>query len=67
MIEMRYGRKDAEKAEDCVDEGNLPSGNKPFPDTDNAQVGYVIVLCRSRLHFDILWVPVTGHYPFGSG
>ncbi|CAM9933764.1 unnamed protein product [Pylaiella littoralis] len=37
VIEMRYGRKDAEKAEDCVDEGNLPSGNEPFPDTDNAQ------------------------------
>lgn len=38
MIDMKYGRKDAEKPEDCVDEGNLPAGNKPFPDADNAQV-----------------------------
>lgn len=35
---MKYGRKDAVKPEDCVDEGNLPAGNKPFPDADNAQV-----------------------------
>lgn len=38
MIDMKYGRKDAVKPEDCVDEGNLPAGNKPFPDADNAQV-----------------------------
>ncbi|CAM9832630.1 unnamed protein product, partial [Scytosiphon promiscuus] len=37
VIDMKYGRKDAEKPEDCVDEGNLPAGNKPFPDADNAQ------------------------------
>ena len=35
---MKYGRKDAVAPEDCVDEGNLPAGNKPFPDADNAQV-----------------------------
>lgn len=34
---MKYGRKDAVSPEDCVDEGNLPAGNKPFPDADNAQ------------------------------
>eukprot|EP00904_Undaria_pinnatifida_P010831 jgi/Undpi1/6879/HiC_scaffold_21.g09355.m1 len=37
VIDMKYGRKDAEAPEDCVDEGNLPAGNKPFPDADNAQ------------------------------
>ena len=40
MIDMKYGRKDAVKPEDCVDEGNLPAGNKPFPDADNAQVSF---------------------------
>lgn len=44
MIEMKYGRKDAVKPEDCVDEGNLPAGNKPFPDADNAQVSFVFPL-----------------------
>lgn len=38
VIDMVYGRKDAVAPEDCVDEGNLPAGNKPFPDADNAQV-----------------------------
>lgn len=37
MIEMKYGRKDAVKPEDCVDEGNLPAGNAPFPDSDTPQ------------------------------
>ena len=41
MIDMKYGRKDAVKPEDCVDEGNLPAGNKPFPDADNAQVSLI--------------------------
>ncbi|CAM9629938.1 unnamed protein product [Ectocarpus sp. 6 AP-2014] len=36
-IDMKYGRKDAVAPEDCVDEGSLPAGNKPFPDADNAQ------------------------------
>lgn len=38
VIDMKYGRKDAEKPEDCVDEGSLPAGNAPFPDADNPQV-----------------------------
>lgn len=38
VIDMKYGRRDAVSPEDCVDEGNLPAGNKPFPDADNAQV-----------------------------
>ena len=47
MIDMRYGRKDAEKPEDCVDEGNLPAGNSPFPDADNAQVIKLTLLVLS--------------------
>ncbi len=44
VIDMKYGRKDAVAPEDCVDEGNLPAGNKPFPDADNAQVPSLIVV-----------------------
>ena len=37
MIDMIYGRKDATTPECCVDEGNLPAGNAPFPDADTPQ------------------------------
>ena len=40
MIDMRYGRKDAATPKDCVDEGNLPAGDAPFPDADTPQVGW---------------------------
>ena len=38
VIDMKYGRKDATSPECCVDEGNLPAGNAPFPDADTPQV-----------------------------
>lgn len=38
MIDMKYGRKDATTPQCCVDEGNLPAGNAPFPDADTPQV-----------------------------
>lgn len=31
-IDMRYGRVDTEKAEQCPSEGNLPGANAPFDD-----------------------------------
>lgn len=37
VIEMKYGRKDAESPDDCVDEGYLPAGNAPFPDAETPQ------------------------------
>ncbi|CAN0129909.1 unnamed protein product [Ectocarpus sp. 13 AM-2016] len=37
VIDMRYGRKDAATPKDCVDEGNLPAGDAPFPDADTPQ------------------------------
>lgn len=37
-IDMKYGRKDATSPQCCVDEGNLPAGNAPFPDADTPQV-----------------------------
>ncbi|CAN0061877.1 unnamed protein product [Ectocarpus fasciculatus] len=37
VIDMRYGRKDAATPKDCVDEGNLPAGEAPFPDADTPQ------------------------------
>ena len=42
VIDMKYGRKDATTPQCCVDEGNLPAGNAPFPDADTPQV------CRGR-------------------
>lgn len=39
VIDMKYGRKDATSPKDCVDEGNLPAGDAPFPDADTPQVG----------------------------
>lgn len=41
VIDMKYGRKDAETPACCVDEGNLPAGNAPFPDADTPQVWLV--------------------------
>lgn len=38
VIDMKYGRKDAMTPQCCVDEGNLPAGNAPFPDADTPQV-----------------------------
>lgn len=38
-IDMKYGRKDADSPACCVDEGNLPAGNAPFPGADTPQVG----------------------------
>eukprot|EP00904_Undaria_pinnatifida_P010878 jgi/Undpi1/6920/HiC_scaffold_21.g09395.m2 len=37
VIDMKYGRKTAMTPQCCVDEGNLPAGNAPFPDADKAQ------------------------------
>lgn len=37
VIDMKYGRKDATTPQCCVDEGNLPAGNAPFPDADTPQ------------------------------
>lgn len=38
VIDMKYGRKDATTPQCCVDEGNLPAGNAPFPNADTPQV-----------------------------
>eukprot|EP00752_Nemacystus_decipiens_P004231 g3865.t1 len=37
VIDMKYGRKDATTPQGCVDEGNLPAGDAPFPDADTPQ------------------------------
>lgn len=37
MIDMKYGRKDANSPDNCADEGYLPAGNAPFPDADTPQ------------------------------
>ena len=51
MIDMKYGRKDAESSGGCVDEGNLPAGSAPFPKADTPQA-------RSCLVFAPLFLPV---------
>ncbi|CAN0264344.1 unnamed protein product [Pylaiella littoralis] len=38
VIDMKYGRKEATTPQCCVDEGNLPSGNAPFPDANTPQM-----------------------------
>lgn len=48
MIDMKYGRKDATTPQCCVDEGNLPAGNAPFPDADTPQVCRGVHSCEKR-------------------
>lgn len=71
VIEMKYGRKDADKPEDCVDEGNLPAGNAPFPDSDTPQAwsSFSINLYCFLFHVSVFYVPMRAvlvfHVPLG--
>ncbi|CAN0212291.1 unnamed protein product, partial [Ascophyllum nodosum] len=55
VIDMKYGRKDAESSGGCVDEGNLPAGSAPFPKADTPQARSCLDHIRNvfyRMGFD---------------